>query len=50
MTPTKAARTAANFPQMYSPAVSGVECSSSPTFDSSSRITASPAAIVTKNE
>jgi hypothetical protein len=41
---------AANFPAMYSPGVSGVACSSSPTRSSPSRITLIPAAAATKND
>ena len=46
---TNAASTARNLPHTYSPGLSGVECSSSPTFASSSRIIDMPAATEAKN-
>ena len=46
---TNAASTAMNLPHTYSRGSSGVECSSSPTLASSSRITDMPAATEAKN-
>ena len=43
-----ARRAAENFPHTYSPGRRGVECSSGPTFSSSSRTSGVPAATATK--